>query len=172
MEVSKGMNAKVLDAFATISLLPSCSVSTLASTKASLFPAARHRRDRKANVQSRGAGMKLVLDGNDVLTLRRHGGSRAFACVVGESHQNAGVDQSVLLFKRRSDVDLRFTPSVAKGDEFDSQRVDESCALEDLLYEGVIGFDHGAAAIAPCFQARNPLTQIHDEAHFHRKLYV
>jgi len=116
--------------------------------------------------------MKLVLDGNDVLTLRRHGGSRASACVVGESHQNAGVDQSVLLFKRRSDIDLRFTPSVAKGDEFDSQRVDESCALEDLLYEGVIGFDHGAAAIAPCFQARNPLTQIHYEAHFHRKLYV
>ena len=44
----------------------------------------------------------------------------------------------MLLFKRRRRMDSRFTPSIARRDQFDSQRTDEPCVLEDVLYQLVV----------------------------------
>jgi hypothetical protein len=53
--------------------------------------------------------------------------------VVGEGHQHTGGGESMLLLKRWCDKDLCLTPSIAKGNQFDSERTDKWRALEDLL---------------------------------------
>lgn len=111
---------------------PPLSLRTVPSTKTSVLPA-RTTSPRQRNTEP-VAGRRNVTLLSTVMTSLSAGTCRAADGVIGDRHNNSGVNETMLLLELGAHDDLCLAPARTESDELDPERLHEFCVRKDRFY--------------------------------------